>query len=141
VGSFDDDAAAHEEDLQHVTQIQQIAAKQTLPKAVGRLIPRRLSRLGSTNSHSISASNNGASMMVDISVEEAITHAAVGESGELRTVKVHTGARLQPKPSQQSLASLYEADEKDVGWIQTKAKTLTKKFRRKSKLEIAPVQS
>lgn len=80
-------------------------------------------------------------MMVGISVEEATTQAAAGESGEYRSSKVHPGPRIRPKPSQQSLASVYDEDEKDVGWIQSKAKTLTKRFRRKSKLELAPVQS
>lgn len=104
------DEEAHAEDAHGVTQIHQIAGRQTISKAVGGLIPRRLSRSQSANV----MSSRDASMVIGISVQEATVEAA--EDDTSNQAMVHASGSLNRQ-----------------GWL-TKAKSFTKKFRRKSKL-------
>ena len=136
----------HEEDMHHSTQIEQIAARQTLPKAMGKLIPRRLSRtLGSSSSsfssaspHHIISSSNGTNVVVGVSIEEATTthHAEDKDEDDFHPVKVHTGGRLNTKPSTQSMASEYTVEQKERRWT-LKAIDFTRVFRRKSKVDFS----
>lgn len=114
----DDDA--HTEDAHHVTQMHQIVGRQnTLSRAVGGLIPRRLSR---ARSASVVAQDNS-TMVIGVSVVEATTEHALGDAPSVPSTVVHT------LRTQRSTSSLSRTDS-----LLDRALGLTKKLRRKSKI-------
>ncbi|KAJ7066384.1 hypothetical protein C8F01DRAFT_1248407 [Mycena amicta] len=113
----------HEEDDHHVTHIHTIAPRQSISRAAGRLIPRRLSR---ARSAVMQSSANTAENVV-ISVAAATVE--LPENAELAATMVHAPLRNQPSKSSMGSASLVA---KGGSWV-TKAKNFTKKFRRKSR--------
>lgn len=117
------DEAAHVEEDSHVTQMHQIAGRQSISKAVGGLLPRRLSRARSANVLSTSEAN----MVIGVSVEEATVESA--EGAETSFTSVHAPGALRHQPSRLTMAGSSPARNK---WV-SKAKVFTQKFRRKDK--------
>ncbi|KAJ7787894.1 hypothetical protein B0H14DRAFT_2951236 [Mycena olivaceomarginata] len=103
-----DDAEAHEEDHNHVTHMHTIAPKQSLSRAMGGFLPRRLSRARST-------------------VPE-------GEGAQVGTATVvHAAGALHHQTSKGSMTSSVMGR---MGWA-ARAKTFAKKFRRKSRTALS----
>ncbi|KAI0629681.1 hypothetical protein C8Q77DRAFT_301434 [Trametes polyzona] len=162
-GSADSFASSHEghpedvRDEEGVTQMETIAGKASIGKAVGGIIARRLSR-SRTRSRDILATPSG--LIIGVSVEEATTEAEHGEDGAPAdgdvprtphgTVFVYAQADgLRSRRSTVSMpgsgsdgsgasagagapaANGQERRLSAAGWV-AKAKDLTKKFRRKS---------
>ncbi|KAJ7590605.1 hypothetical protein C8J56DRAFT_1046860 [Mycena floridula] len=111
----------HEEDAHHVTQIQQIAGRQSISKAVGGLLPRRLSRSQSAN---VISSGDG-NMRIGISIQQATVE---NQHPAVASVQA-TAASPRSRASQQDLATSFSSK---ANWM-AKAKGFTQKFRRKSK--------
>lgn len=117
-----DDDGAHTED-NHVTHMHKIGGRQSISKAVGGLMPRRLSRTRSAN---VLSSGNG-NMIIGVSVEEATVESA--EDVDTCCARVHAPGALRNQPSRLTMAG--SSPVKD-SWV-TKAKGFTQKFRRKGK--------
>lgn len=107
----------------HVTQLHQIAGRQTISQTVEGLLPRRLSRARSAN---VLAAGD-ARMVIGVSVEEATRES--GEGGEASRASVHAPGGLRSQPSRITMAGSSPARS---NWV-AKAKGLTEKLRRKSK--------
>lgn len=120
------------EDDVHVTQVQQIAGRrQSISKAVGNMLPRRISRARSVNVLAPSPTSD-TNVVIGVSVEEAIIdapeEAAEAATGHGRATVYALGA-LRSRASTFTMG--YSRTSPDKGWV-TKAKGLTEKFRRKS---------
>jgi len=118
------DEEAHKEEDHHVTQVHQIVGRHTISKAMGNLIPRRLSR---ARSASVIA-NGDANMVIGVSVEEATVESPVDIEASRRVI-VHAPGNLRSQTSHGSMACSTSATS---SWL-TKAKVFTQKFRPKSK--------
>ncbi|GLB37342.1 hypothetical protein LshimejAT787_0403930 [Lyophyllum shimeji] len=116
------DEGAHVED-NHVTQIHQIAGRQSISKTVGKMLSRRLSRARSANIH-VGEGN----VIIGVAVEEATVESA--EDAEANRVVVHAPRALRNQPSRLTMAGSSPARN---SWV-AKAKGFTQKFRRKSKI-------
>jgi len=116
-----DDERAHVEDNHRVTQMLHIAGRQSISKAVGSLLPRRLSRARSSN-----IVLEDANVVIGVSVEEATVESA--EDAEAYHVVVHAPAILRNRTSRLSMAGSSPARS---DWI-ARAKALAHKFRRKA---------
>jgi len=116
-----DDEGAHLED-NHVTQMHQIAGRQSISKTIGSLLPRRLSRTRSAN-----ILVGEANVMIGVSVEEATEESA--EGAEASQTVIHAPGALRNQPSRLTMAGSSPARN---NWV-AKAKGFTQKFRRKSK--------
>jgi len=117
-----DDEGAHLEDV-HVTQMHQIAGRQSISKTVGSLLPRRLSRARSAN---ILAGEGN--VVIGVSVEEATVESA--EGAEASHAVVHAPGALRKQPSRLTMAGSSPARN---SWV-AKARGFTQKFRRKGKV-------
>ncbi|KAF5386028.1 hypothetical protein D9615_002325 [Tricholomella constricta] len=115
------DEDAHVED-NHVTQMLHIAGRQSISKAMGGLLPRRLSRARSTN-----ILVGEANVIIGVSVEEATVESTEGV--EASQTVVHAPGALRNQPSRLTMAGSSPARN---SWV-AKAKGFTQKFRRKSK--------
>ncbi|KAF5384481.1 hypothetical protein D9757_006453 [Collybiopsis confluens] len=134
-----DNENGHAEDDNHVTQIHRIAARQTLSRTVGSLLPRRLSR---ARSRPVIEDVDG-TMVIGVSVQAAT--ALVEESYTpdsevpIPQATVTTGGRrslaptLNSKPSKSSLRSITSNSNwvPSTNWV-ARAKEITRKLRRKS---------
>lgn len=131
-----DNENVHAEDDDHVTQVHRIAARQTLTRTVGALLPRRLSR-----ARSRPVIEDG-SLVIGVSVQEATattvveSSAAESQNHPLVTVTAGGGDPLIPslnsKLSRSSLRSISSSNwVSNKNWV-TKAKDFTKRLRRKS---------
>ncbi|KAJ3865001.1 hypothetical protein EV359DRAFT_80882 [Lentinula novae-zelandiae] len=130
-----DNEGFHAEDDNHVTQVHRIAARQTLSRAVGSFLPRRLSR---ARSRPVIEDSDG-TLVIGVSVQAAT--ATVEESSpaesHLPSTTVTVGASLAPKlHSKESMSSLKSTSSNsnwasNNAWV-SKAKDFTKKLRRKS---------
>ncbi|KAJ7210559.1 hypothetical protein GGX14DRAFT_626139 [Mycena pura] len=109
----------HQED-HHVTHVHTIAPRQSISRAAGRLIPRRLSRAQS----SVLQNPGGVGGNVVIAVAAATVE--LPENAEVAPTVVHAPGALRNQPSKGSMLS-----EKS-SWV-TKVREFTKKFRRKSR--------
>ncbi|EIW54066.1 uncharacterized protein TRAVEDRAFT_74349 [Trametes versicolor FP-101664 SS1] len=153
-GSADSFASSHDgqddvRDEEQVTQMETIAGRVSLGKAMGGLIARRLSR-SRTRSRDILATPSG--LLIGVSVEEATTEAEHGEEDSLDAPHTPNGtafvyaAQADGLRSRRSTVSMpgtaapgegagapasQERRLSAAGWV-AKAKDLTKKFRRKS---------
>ncbi|THV06182.1 hypothetical protein K435DRAFT_23489 [Dendrothele bispora CBS 962.96] len=112
---------AHTEDAHHVTQVHRIAPRQSISRAMGGLIPRRLSRA----SRQVITEASG-DMVIGVSVEAATVEAAPGVEDQVQATVHAPGRTLRPKASRSSLASLGSSG----GWLH-RAKGFTDKFRLK----------
>lgn len=129
--SFDSFSSAHlgqdadtEED-HGVTQLHIVGGRQSMSisKAVGNLLPRKLSRARSATIVSTEASTN---VVIGVSVEEATAEAHDAEGGEHPVV---VGAVVSGPSTQRPVSS----DSSSLGGrIVGRARSLTEKFRRKS---------
>ncbi|KAG6866688.1 hypothetical protein C0991_000798 [Blastosporella zonata] len=115
------DEDAHQEE-DHATQMLHIAGRQTISKAVGNFLPRRLSRARSAN---ILVAD--ANVVIGVSVEEA-TVVFTGGAEAAQTV-VHAPGALRNQPSRLTMAGSSPARS---SWVH-KAKSFALKLRRKSK--------
>ncbi|KAJ7281460.1 hypothetical protein C8J57DRAFT_1500159 [Mycena rebaudengoi] len=120
-GSAGEDA--HEED-HHVTQMHTIGPRQSISRAVGGLLPRRLSRARSSVLPSAGESSGG-NVVIGVSVQAATVETP--ENGELGATVIHAPGALRNQASKGSLTSNF--GKKSWALI---AKNFTKKFRRKS---------
>ncbi|KAI0827724.1 hypothetical protein BC628DRAFT_1409635 [Trametes gibbosa] len=158
-GSADSFASSHEghgqadvRDEEQVTQMETIAGRVSIGKAVGGIIARRLSR-SRTRSRDILATPSG--LIIGVSVEEATTEAEHGEEAEADVPRTPHGtvfvyAQADGPRSRRSTISMPSSAGESMGppvavgagttqerrlsaagWV-AKAKDLTKMFRRKS---------
>jgi len=127
-GSAADDADAHHEDDHHVTHMHTIAPKQSLSRAVGGFLPRRLSRARST----VLPGNGNDNVVIGVSVAAATVE--LPEDAEVAATVVHAPGALH---HQMSKGSIGGASLNKLTWA-ARAKNFTKKFRRKSKTPLAP---
>lgn len=128
LASATDDAGAHDHvDEEQFIQVENIAGKQSISKAISR----RLSR-SKTRSRDVLSSANS-SVIIGVSVEEAtVEHEAHDDAeGRAGTSVAYCPATLPRRESRGSMAG--EKGERGAagGWL-GKAKGLTHKFRRKS---------
>ncbi|KAF9460722.1 hypothetical protein BDZ94DRAFT_880937 [Collybia nuda] len=130
-GSAYFDENGHIEEDSHVTQMRQIAGRQSISKAVGGFLPRRLSRARSAN---VIATGDG-NMVIGVSVEEATVESEEGV--ETSRASVHAPGGLRNQASRLSMAGSSPARS---SWV-AKAKGFTQKFRRKSKTDRAVNQT
>ncbi|KAF7370368.1 hypothetical protein MSAN_00668300 [Mycena sanguinolenta] len=114
-GSAADDADAHREDDHHVTHIHAIAPKQSISRAVGGFLPRRLSR-----ARSVLPTGVGSAAASDVGAEVAAT-------------VVHAPGALHHKQSKASISG-GSLNQGTKGWA-ARAKNFIK-FRRKSKVPL-----
>ncbi|KAJ6581864.1 hypothetical protein B0H19DRAFT_1252026 [Mycena capillaripes] len=122
-GSAADDAEAHHEDDQHVTHMHTIAPKQSISRAMGGFLPRRLSRARSTVLPS-------SDVVIGVSVAAATVE--LPENAEVAATMVHAPGALHHQASKGSIANSLNK----TTWAE-RAKKFTKKFRRKSKSPLA----
>ncbi|KAG5636943.1 hypothetical protein H0H81_006339 [Sphagnurus paluster] len=101
-----------------------IAGHQGISKAVGGFLPRRLSRARSSQ-----LLVGDASVVIGVSVEEAMVESADGT--EASQTVIHAPGGLRNQPSWLSMVGSLPARN---GWI-AKAKGFTRKFRRQSKTD------
>ncbi|KAJ7307065.1 hypothetical protein DFH08DRAFT_901157 [Mycena albidolilacea] len=127
-----DDAEAHEEDHNHVTHMHTIAPKQSLSRAMGGFLPRRLSRARSTVIPSPGGGDG--SMVIGVSVAAATVEVPEGEGAQVGTATVvHAPGALHHQTSKGSMSSSMMGR---MGWA-ARAKTFAKKFRRKSRAALS----
>ncbi len=159
-GSADSFASSHDgrddvHDEEQVTQMETIAGKVSLGKAMGGLIARRLSR-ARTRSRDILATPSG--LLIGVSVEEATTETEHGEEDSLDAphtpngtafvyaAQADAGARSRRSTvSMPGTAGPVEAPAQErrlsaAGWV-AKAKDLTKKFRGKRERDVSSQNS
>jgi len=122
-GSEADDGDAHHEDDHHVTHMHTIAPKQSISRAVGGFLPRRLSRARSTVLPS-------SDVVIGVSVAAATVE--LPENAEVAATVVHAPGALRNQPSKSSMNASFNK----TTWAE-RAKKFTKKFRRKSKNPLA----
>ncbi|KAF7309017.1 hypothetical protein MKEN_01102700 [Mycena kentingensis (nom. inval.)] len=113
--------AEHHEDENAVTHMHTIAPRQSISRAAGRLIPRRLSRAASTVIPSANRPRTAEAVVISV----AAATVELPENSEPAATVVHAPLRNQP-----SKASMTSSLGLDKGSWMTK---FTKKFRRKSK--------
>ncbi|TFK45099.1 hypothetical protein BDQ12DRAFT_718206 [Crucibulum laeve] len=118
---------AHTEDDHHVTQMEQIAGRQSISKKVGSMLPRRLSRARSAN---VIAAGD-ANMVIGVSVQEATVETPEDEDEDERSgASVHAPGGLRYQASRMSMPGSVPPSK--GSWV-TRAKGFTQKFRRKGK--------
>ncbi|KAJ7931768.1 hypothetical protein B0H13DRAFT_1593945, partial [Mycena leptocephala] len=122
-GSAADDADAHHEDDHHVTHMHTIAPKQSISRAMGGFLPRRLSRARSTVMPT--------SDVAVIGVSVAAATVELPENAEVAATVVHAPGALRNRASKASISPSLEK----TTWAE-RAKQFTKKFRRKSKMPL-----
>ncbi|KAK7030645.1 hypothetical protein R3P38DRAFT_3188350 [Favolaschia claudopus] len=127
-GSADDDA----EDDHHVTHMHTIAPKQSLSRAMGGFLPRRLSR---ARSAAVVIPSNGGGENVVIGVSVAAATVELGPDAEVAGASVHAPGALHHQTSKGSMGGASLTNKS--GWATRAAKNFTKKFRRKSKMPLA----
>ncbi|KAG6920043.1 hypothetical protein DXG01_010111 [Tephrocybe rancida] len=120
-----DENAHREED--HATQMLHIAGRQSISKAVGNFLPRRLNRARSAN-----VLVTDANVVIGVSVEEATEEAA--EGAEIAQTVIHAPGALRNQSSRLTMAGSSPARS---SWIH-KAKSFARKLRRKNR-DIEPV--
>lgn len=119
------DDSAHTEDDNHVTQVHQIAARQSISKTMGVFLPRRLSRARSANV----LKSGDSTLVIDVSVQEATVETPSEEGVTIsRRASVHAPGSLRNQSSRLTMADSTPASR---GWV-TKAKEFTMKIRRRS---------
>jgi hypothetical protein len=111
------------EEDSHVTQMRQIAGRQSISKAVEGFLPRRLSRARSTNV----IATGDANLVIGVSVEEATVESEEGV--ETSRASVHAPGALRNQASRLTMAGSSPARN---SWV-AKARGFTQKFRRKGK--------
>lgn len=135
---------AEDEDPNHITQVQEIAPKQTLTRTMSAiLIPRRLSRAQPPARGLVPSNSVGANVVVGVSVntieaeheeeeEEAGSERQDAGSPALRSgAMVHVGDEPPRALRSQSSRSSLNPQKSSSLWRE-KAKNLSRKFRRKS---------
>ncbi|ESK97289.1 hypothetical protein Moror_17854 [Moniliophthora roreri MCA 2997] len=133
----EDDAHAHLEDDDHVTQVHRIAARQSISRAIGNVIPRRLSRVRSRPVFTEGDTTN--SMVIGISVQAATMEIPATEDDQPPSTVVSAAASLKGKSSKSSLRSDNGSGGGGGGgggWV-ARAKSFTNKLRRKSRQQLA----
>ncbi|KAJ4471628.1 hypothetical protein J3R30DRAFT_1808317 [Lentinula aciculospora] len=132
-----DNEGLHAEDDSHVTQVHRIAARQTLSRAVGSFLPRRLSR---ARSRPVIEDSDG-TLVIGVSVQAATATIEELSSGDaeshLPSTTVTVGTSLIPKLHSKESKSSLRSTSSNSNWVynnswMAKAKDLTKKLRRKS---------
>ncbi|KAF7308319.1 hypothetical protein HMN09_00680000 [Mycena chlorophos] len=120
--------ADNHEDVNHVTHIHTIAPKQSISRAAGRLIPRRLSRASRST---VLSPTSGAGAAENVIISVAAATVELPENAEPQATVVHAAQALRNQPSQSSMTSSLAG--RGGSWV-NRAKNFTKKFRRKSKM-------
>ncbi|KAH7921443.1 hypothetical protein BV22DRAFT_1038658 [Leucogyrophana mollusca] len=121
-----EDDTYHLEDDHHVTQVERIAGRQTLPKTMGAILPRRLSRTQSQNVLS-SANTN---VVIGVSVEEATVDASHPRHEGSRAMAYATkSTALRTRASTLSVPNAQPSGNS----LMARAKGIAQKMRRKSK--------
>ncbi|KIL00863.1 hypothetical protein PAXRUDRAFT_29488 [Paxillus rubicundulus Ve08.2h10] len=115
------------EDNQHVTQVERITGRQTLPKTVGAMLPRRLSR---TQSQTMYVPRKR-SVAISISVEKT-----TADTPHITTSNGGTSTAYATKPLR-SRASTIDVPGARVsgGSLMERAKDFARKLRRKSRAD------
>ncbi|KAL0072540.1 hypothetical protein AAF712_000303 [Marasmius tenuissimus] len=139
--SEDDDEHAHTEDHDHVTQVHRIAARQSvIARSIGNAIPRRLSRARSRPILAEGDTSNN--MVIGVSVQAATVEVeSSGNDEQPVGAVVHGPASLKNQKSKSSLGSTGASSGGSVGgggWI-ARAKSLTIKLRRKSRVQLTEI--
>ncbi|KAH7911386.1 hypothetical protein BJ138DRAFT_1113260 [Hygrophoropsis aurantiaca] len=124
-GAEVDDDTYHQEDAHHVTQVERIAGRQTLPKSVGAILPRRLSR---TQSQNVLSSGN--TVVIGVSVEEATI-----DTSHPRHEGARATAYATKSPALRNRASTltFPSGQTSANGFMARAKGLAQKIRRISK--------
>ncbi|KAG2153217.1 hypothetical protein DEU56DRAFT_473164 [Suillus clintonianus] len=117
----------HLEDDQQVTQVQRIHGRQPFQKAVGAILPRRMSR-----SHSQNVLSTNTRLVVDVSVEKATVDAAHAHSEDNHTTTIHATKGAELRPSTSRTISALSAKPPTNGLVD-RAKSFARKFGRKRK--------
>ncbi|TRM69046.1 hypothetical protein BD626DRAFT_472726 [Schizophyllum amplum] len=126
-------ASTDASDEHHVTQMQQIMPRQnTISRAVGGIIPRRLSRARSERVMGPQDTN----LVIGVSVSEATVEATAEEEADMDS-RIVVQRTLRSQPSRLSMAETTPASS---GWV-NKAKNFTSKFRRKSSAGIPTLET
>ncbi|KAL1678279.1 hypothetical protein EV122DRAFT_212470 [Schizophyllum commune] len=124
-GSIASGASTDASDEHHITQMQQIVPRQnTISRAVGGMLPRRLSR---ARSERVIGNQQETNLVIGVSVSEATVEATAEEEGAMET-RIVVQRPLRNQPSRLSMA---ESTPASTGWV-SKAKNFTSKFKRKS---------
>jgi len=118
--------AHDEEDDHHVTHMHTIAPRQSISRAVGGFLPRRLSRARSSVLPT-SARDAGGNMVISV----AAATVELPENAEPSATVVHAPGGLRNQTSKSTIGS----SSGKTTWA-TRAKEFTKKFRRKSKIAL-----
>ncbi|KAF9228485.1 hypothetical protein BS17DRAFT_341157 [Gyrodon lividus] len=114
------------EDNTHVTQVERIAGRQTLPKTVGAMLPRRLSRTQSQNIYIRSKRN----LVIDISVEKTTADTShTPPHGSNSTA--YATKPLRPRASTMGVT----VSQLSGGSLMEQARDFMRKLRRKSRAE------
>lgn len=139
-GHLSEDDAQHVVDDEHVTQVHRIAPRQSISRAIGNVLPRRLSRARSRPV--LREGDMAGNMVIGISVQAATVEASGNEVDEppltssVYATFAEADRSLQTKPSQSSLRSNVSPNSSgsgaNSGWV-ARAKSFTNKLRRKSK--------
>ncbi|KAJ6519107.1 hypothetical protein C8R45DRAFT_1065900 [Mycena sanguinolenta] len=130
-GSAADDADAHREDDHHVTHIHAIAPKQSISRAMGGFLPRRLSRARSVLPGSVGGAT-ASDVVIGVSVAAATVE--LPEGAEVAATVVHAPGALHHKQSKASISGGSLNQNNKAGWA-ARAKNFIK-FRRKSKVPL-----
>lgn len=122
-----EDESAYLEHDNRVTEIHDIARRQSVAQAVGNLLPRRLSR---TRSATAIVPLPGSDVVIGVSVEESFgesVEATEPAVEEIRTVIVAPGS-LSRKSSKTNISGYNNGSSNGVSW-----KGIAEKFRQKSR--------
>jgi hypothetical protein len=120
------DERAYIEDYTQVTQIQQIAGKPGLSKAVHHILPRRLSR---TKSASLLTPVAEANLVIGVSVQRSTTESLEADTVQLGTTVIVSaaGSKINNKASRRTLSTVTGAK-----WL-AKARSITQNLRLKTR--------
>lgn len=119
------DDSAHAEDDNHVTQVHQIAARQSISQTMGVFLPRRLSRARSANV----LKSGDSTVLIGVSVQEATVETPSEDGVTIsRRASVHAPGSLRNQSSRLTMA---DSIPYSSGWV-NKAKDFTMKLRRRS---------
>ncbi|KAF8841711.1 hypothetical protein BDN67DRAFT_966785 [Paxillus ammoniavirescens] len=114
------------EDNQHVTQVERITGRQTLPKTVGAMLPRRLSRTQSQTMYVPSKKN----VAISISVERTTANAS-HTPPDSRTSTAYATKTLRSRASTIDVP----VSQSSGGGLMERAKDFARKLRRKSRAD------
>jgi len=118
---------ARSEDNRHVTQVERITGRQTFPKTVGAMLPRRLSRTQSQTMYVPSKRN----VAISISVEKTTANDAPHTPPDSMTSTAYAAKPLRSRASTIDIPP----SQSSGGGLMERAKDFARKLRRKSRAD------